>query len=426
MDPIASFVESLKGAAKSGQEFVAGVLDRRDGSGRRRPIEILKRLQREAFSDIMKLRDRQDKVERVLSFYKVSKDSPFQEASTHVRGEVDVLGGLLRINNVDPQDYGAFPGAGIRTGIDTKFTFETTLREKDVLVAQFVAGQRGGEHVNGFPESPPLSLAKVFYRASLSDWFSVMAVPVGAQCRDVGVISSCFHQGKGLTEYPCSGPPLINHHSGSAIGLTVRKSNITASLGQCVSGLRRHIGSHGIEQLFSTFGQVVCQIPGKTKLSLLGLHEFHRLSNQHLSCGPLSVPISLLKQDRDPTSFGEFSSQTMGESTEGYTPSGSVAVMLESELDEDIRLGAWMEMKRSNPKHVEWAVSLSNDCNEELGWGLSLSGMSEGQSRWNRFQAESYINFNIGKKFNLRPGVVHVTDGKAGLTAFMVRSNWSF
>ncbi|KAF8023502.1 hypothetical protein BT93_F0876 [Corymbia citriodora subsp. variegata] len=389
-------------------------------------IEILKRLQREAFSDIMKLRDRQDKVERVLSFYKASKDSPFQEASTHVRGEVDVLGGLLKINNIDQQDYGAFPGAGIPTAIDTKFTFETIVREKDVLAAQFVAGQRGREHVNGFLESPPLSLAKVFYKAYLSDWFSVMAVPVGAQCRDVGVISSCFHQGKGLTEYQCAGPPLINHHSGSAIGLTVRKSNIAASLGHCFSGLRRHIGSHDIEQLFNTFGQVVCQIPGNTKLSLLGLHEFHRPSNQHLSSGPLSIPISLLRQDRDRTTFGEFSSQAMGESTEGYTSSGSVALMLESELDEDIRLGAWMEMKRSNPKRVEWAVNLSNDCNDELGWGWSLSGTSEGQSKWNRYQVESYIKFNLGKKFNLRPGVVHVIDGNARLTAFMVRSNWSF
>lgn len=142
----------------------------------------------------MKLRDRQDKVERILSFYKTSKDSPFQEAGTHVRGEVDVLGALLKINNVDQQDYGTFSGAGIRTGIDTKFTFETIVREKDMLVAQFIAGQRGGEHANGFLESPPLSLAKVFYKAHLSDWFSVMAVPVGAQCRDVGVISSCFHQ----------------------------------------------------------------------------------------------------------------------------------------------------------------------------------------------------------------------------------------
>ncbi|XP_056172953.1 uncharacterized protein LOC115675183 isoform X2 [Syzygium oleosum] len=418
MDPIASFLESLQGAARSAHEFVSGVVHRRDGPARRRP--------REAFSDIMKLRDRQDKVERVLTFYKASKDSPFQEASTHVRGEVDVLGGLLKINNVDQQDYGTFPGPGIRTGIDTKFTFETTVREKDVLVAQFIAGQRGREDVNGFLESPPLSLAKVFYKAHLSDWFSVMAVPIGAQCRDVGVIPSCFHQGKGLTENSCSGPPLINHHSGSAIGLTVRKSNIAASLGQCVSGLRRHIGSGEIEQLFSTFGQVVCQIPGKTKLSLLGLHEFQRLSNRHLSCGPLSVPISLLKQDRDHATFGESSSQTMGESTEGYASSGSVALMLESELDEDIRLGAWMEMKRSNPKRVEWAVSLSDDCNDELGWGLSLSGTSEGQSRWDRFQAESYIKFNIGKKFNLRPGVVHVIDGNARLTAFMVRSNWSF
>lgn len=59
-------------------------------------IDILKRLQREAFSEIMKLRDRQEKVERMIS----SKGGSFQEtSSTHVRGEVDVLGAVLMMGS---------------------------------------------------------------------------------------------------------------------------------------------------------------------------------------------------------------------------------------------------------------------------------------------------------------------------------------
>lgn len=150
-------------------------------------IEILKRLQREAFSDLMKLRDRQDKVERVLSFYKSSKGSPFQEASTHIRGEIDALGALLLMIDVNDQNtQDAVRDAGIRTGINSKFTFETTIRQKDKLVTEFVATEKGIGDALG----SPLSLSKVLYAADFSDWFSMVAVPVGARCRDVGVPSS--------------------------------------------------------------------------------------------------------------------------------------------------------------------------------------------------------------------------------------------
>lgn len=150
-------------------------------------IEILKRLQREAFSDLMKLRDRQDKVERVLSFYKSSKGSPFQEASTHIRGEIDVLGVLLMMIDInDQQNVDAIQRAGIRTGIDSRFTFETAIRQKDTLVTEFVATEKGQGDVLG----GPLSLSKILYAANVSDWFSMVAVPVGARCRDVVVASS--------------------------------------------------------------------------------------------------------------------------------------------------------------------------------------------------------------------------------------------
>lgn len=134
----------------------------------------------------MKLRDRQDKVERMLTFYKSAKGSPFQEASTHVRGEVDVLAALLMMDSVDEQKIEAIERSGIRTGIQSRFTFETTIREKDTFVAEFVASEKelGGTF------GGPLSLSKILYAANVSDWFSAVAIPVGARCRDVGVATS--------------------------------------------------------------------------------------------------------------------------------------------------------------------------------------------------------------------------------------------
>lgn len=138
----------------------------------------------------MKLRDRQEKVERLLSFYKTSKASPFQEASTRVKGEFDVVGALLMMDTVDQSTCDALQRAGIKTGIDYRLWFETTIREKDTLLTEFVGSERGGGDILG----SPLSLAKVLYCANVSNWFSAVAIPVGARCRDVSVGTSSPHQ----------------------------------------------------------------------------------------------------------------------------------------------------------------------------------------------------------------------------------------
>lgn len=140
----------------------------------------------------MKLRDRQEKVERIISSYKLSKGGPFQETSTHVRGEVDVLGAILLIGNTDEESFnGGFDREGARPGLLSRFRFETSLRETDKLVAELVAGYKGeGNHSD--VSGSQLSLAKVFYKADINDWFSAVAIPVGAHFRDVdaAVVSS--------------------------------------------------------------------------------------------------------------------------------------------------------------------------------------------------------------------------------------------
>ena len=157
-------------------------------------IDILKRLQRESFSDLMKLRDRQDKVEKIVSLYGTSKvkGGLFQEASTFVRGEFDHSGAFLFMHNDGEVDEEAddLSRAGIRTGVKSRFSVETAVRENDSLVADFVACQN---HKNDLSECA-LSLAKVSYTANVSDWFSAIAIPVGAQCRDVAVLTNPSHQ----------------------------------------------------------------------------------------------------------------------------------------------------------------------------------------------------------------------------------------
>lgn len=415
MEPVALVVDKLKCFLKSSEGFVKGLIHHQDN-----PIEILKRLQREAFSDLMKLRDRQEKVERMLSFYKISMGNPFREASTHLRGEVDVLGALLMMDSADQQNCDALRRSGIRTGVESKFTFETTIRQKDTLVAEFVASQKEEENRGDVPGSA-LSLSKVSYIANVNHWFSAIAIPVGAQCRDFGVSTSSSSLGKCMTDFSSFGPPLLTEQqNGGAIGLTVRKPDVVASLAQFVSGLGIP-GSVRTRHCFSTFGQVVCRLTRGTKLTLMGLHQVPRSS----SLGALTIPIRISKRREAPETSLEASSSPMRTITEETISSGSIAMMLESNLDESTRIGGWVEIKKSNPRCIQWAVTLSDTPENEMGWGLSLGGIGPGPKCWDHFQAEAFLKFNLSQRMSLQPGLVYVMDETSRIPALMIRSSWT-
>ena len=217
----------------------------------------------------------------------------------------------------------------------------------------------------------------------------------------------------------------MNQHSGSGIGIKVRKSNIVASLAQFVSGLGMQAGSDSLGHCFSTFGQVVCELPRGIKLSLLGLHQVPRSLSQHVSLGPLTIPVGLLEHHRAPEMVVETSAPAMIESTQEHVSTGCVALTLESEIDGFTRIEGWIEMQKSNPECLQWAVNMSDDSEDSFGWGMSLSGMVGGPTSGDHFQAESYLKVNLGKRFSLKPGLAYIADGNSKITAFMLRSNWS-
>ncbi len=109
----------------------------------------------------------------------------------------------------------------------------------------------------------------------------------------------------------------------------MRESNIVASLAQFVSGLGMQPGSDSMGHCFSTFGQVVCQLPRGVKLSLLGLHQVPKSLSQHVSLGPLTIPVGFLKRHRAPETVDEASTGAMRVSTQENVSTGSVALMLE-------------------------------------------------------------------------------------------------
>ncbi|KAK8291677.1 hypothetical protein V6Z12_D06G074200 [Gossypium hirsutum] len=349
MNPMASGVDKIKG-------FVHDLVKGRDYSSRRNP--------RESFSDLMKLRERQDKVERLLSFYKTSKENPFEGSNTLLRGEVDFLAAVLLMSKVGDEHWDGVDQAGIRTMIDSRFRFATTVGGKDTFGVEFMANQKRIENSNGDVYGTPLTLSKLFYKGSAGDWFSAIAIPFGAQFRDLNVTSaSSLQEEKGLTDLSF-GPPMLHQHNGGAIGVTVRRSNIIASLAQSFRGM-------GNEHCFSTFGQVVCQLPIRLKLSFLGLCRGPKLASRNFHLGALALPVGLSRYLEDVDTVNE---EAFMPSDTNAPESGSVALMLESELDEYQRLGGWIEMKQTNPKILQWAVNLTDTSEDVFGWGVSVGG----------------------------------------------------
>ncbi|CAN1127369.1 hypothetical protein LINPERPRIM_LOCUS29587 [Linum perenne] len=422
MEPV---VGKIKDLAKSTQDFFDGVFYNRTNSSRRHPVEILKRLQRETFSDLMKVRERQDKLERVVSFQKI-KGSPFRDAGTHVRGEIDTLGVVLMTGDVDQLHNHILGQAGMNGGVRSKISFEAPIREKDTLIAEFVTGLNPTGH-NGDILGSTLSLSKVLFASHLCDWVSATFMPVGAQFRHLGFTTDSSNQVKGLTELSAIGPPLMNEHNGSAIGVTVRKSNFTSSLAHSLTGLRKtSLYSHGSDHCFNTFGQIVCELPKGVKLSVLGVHKQPQSSRRFLHQGAVVLPVGILKRLDSPPFQTEQLAPPLEADLFETTPTGSIAVKLESRFDESTRMESWIQRNNSTPNLVQWAVNAIDDSEDELGWGMSIGGTVDSQASSSRFQAESYLKLNLGKKFCLKPGVAYAGDSNSKVFGLMLRSNWSF
>lgn len=191
MEPMSVAKDRFKSLGGATERFVKGVLQSFHERATHNPIEVLKRLQREAFSDIMKLRERQEKMERLLSFHQSAKGGLFQEARTRMKGIISVDGAFIFLANNYQQASDNLDRAGARRGIDLRFIFETPIGQRDLLVAEFLARHHSLVDCTKMNGSP-LAFSKLVYSINISDWFSAVLVPVGARCIEFGLPS--FHQ----------------------------------------------------------------------------------------------------------------------------------------------------------------------------------------------------------------------------------------
>ncbi|KAL2930054.1 Ventricular zone-expressed PH domain-containing protein [Bienertia sinuspersici] len=168
--------------------------------------------------------------------------------------------------------------------------------------------------------------------------------------------NSSFRE-KGLTDYSSIGPSLLHQDLGSAFEY-------------------KKLSLFVLQQKSKTREQAS---PGPLKLSLGNMLDYFRSEVPSVTSSP--------------------STQT---NVRGISSTGSIAAMLESELDESTRVRGWFQM-RDNPEHLlQWSVSMSDLPEDEMGWGLSLGGLTHGSRRLDQFQAEAFLKFNLSKKLSLQ------------------------
>ena len=108
----------------------------------------LRRLQREAFEDLLRVRERLDKLEFYTGLRPSKTQSSFGDGSakTRLKGEVCAGGAFVLLDDQSSrQSRAALEQAGLHTGLDVRFTFETSYREKDVMITECSAGHSGSD-----------------------------------------------------------------------------------------------------------------------------------------------------------------------------------------------------------------------------------------------------------------------------------------
>lgn len=198
-------------------------------------IAALRRLQRETFSDLLGVRERLDRLEFHTGL-RPSKGQTSLEgggAKTKLKGEVCSGGAFVLLDDESSRhSRAALEQAGLHTGLDVRFTFETSYRERDVMITECSAGHSGSD---GSILGGPISVTKLVYNAQVTDDLNVVVAPLGARGSDITETVNPL-QGHALTQFAKVGPSMYHDCVGSALGATLRGKTALVSLSQFLSG----------------------------------------------------------------------------------------------------------------------------------------------------------------------------------------------
>ncbi|EFJ09946.1 hypothetical protein SELMODRAFT_447513 [Selaginella moellendorffii] len=449
--------ERGKGLVEEVASSVIEQLSRSDNLAKASETGALKRLQKEAFTDIMKLREKFEKLELGLS----TKDFSSGLERTTIKGRVAAGGAFVLMQ--DSSSYNsrsALEQSGLPAGLEAEFTFQTAFRDdNDLLTTKCVSGD-GGFGTSGL--GGPIRLAKISYATKVTDETKFSLVPLGAQATDMTEVVNPL-QGEALTKFTSSGPSLFSHCKGSAIGATYRSSNTLASLSEYISGWG---DSNGLLCL-STLAQFIHQPTEQLALSLSALNRFWPSPPLPSATGlhwsemkPFVLSKSLRSSGVDTmrTSGSSSVSQALSNGDRwsleapAYEPKGTAmqafAMSGEMDLGGGACLGGWLQMERGDwlqdddQKKLVWSLSLAQEASvDSVGWGVSLgrsrrdfwSSLKDEESdvigrqaevSSTQFQVEAFLKYDFGQRFTLQPGLLYVLNKQCQTPALMVKGEW--
>ncbi|KAL5224073.1 hypothetical protein ABZP36_010712 [Zizania latifolia] len=464
--PSPTFADNFRGLLRSGEAFIRSAFGGNSGHpappGQQQqqqhhhhhnhPAEIMKRLQRDKFSDVMKLMDGHEQIERIVSLYTTgAKGFHLPELPVRVKVALDAAGALLLVDGDElEQARDTLAKARNTTGLSSKFVFESRTRAgKDTVAAELATGVGEAAAAAG---GRPLELTRLQYCAHVSNWLSMTLVPFGAQCNN-------FLHGSSLIQSLQSraslgGPPSFSERHDCGAGLSVNGSRFSVSMAELIFGSPGEQGGGGVDHgvpipnRLTTFGQISYEPANDVKLSLSGLWQVCPPSSRFSNLGALAVPLGSLNPRKTitptpppPPPVPELPKLSV--SVEGpprpisptLTPMASigetVTVMVDCDMYETMRAEGWVEMgtagtagrrRRGRAAPVRWGVCLSDCPEHELGWGVRMGGTVEGETH--RPHVEGFLSFDLGKGGRVQPGLVIATDGDKRTAALVLRSSW--
>lgn len=144
----------------------------------------MKRIQRETLSDVRKLKEKHDEIEHILSLYKTGKGLELLDLPIQVKIALDATGALFLVGDDGGNEFerarADLDKAGRRTGLRSRFVFESKTRGKADTIAAELSTQLGasaGHHIGR-----PVELTRLHYSARVNRWLSLTLVPFGARC----------------------------------------------------------------------------------------------------------------------------------------------------------------------------------------------------------------------------------------------------
>ncbi|GBG88180.1 hypothetical protein CBR_g46669 [Chara braunii] len=423
--------EKEKIVQAAGEEVLKSLMSRSgdDALAVRSEVSALRRLQREAFSDQLKTKDRIDKLEHFTGLRKVAHLGESMAGGgalasrTRMRGDIAVGAAYPLLDGSDEKVRQSqkltFDRVGARIGVDARFTFETAFRGgKDTLITQCVSGKNGqalgSSTVDGDALVGPITVRKVVYSAELGDNLSLKFSPVGADGADICNALNPL-EGYGLTKSTAEGLPILKKCRGSAASATFRLNGASITTAQFIDrGATAFNGGGNQRPSHATVAQVTLRPEEWLVVSLSAVSQFWAPASNRDEAGTLRTPQWDDHVVQDDVLDGSVTSKVSVQNADpipsaaaparsglrlpkiGPVPGGpalqTIGAAAACDLGGNITMASWAQFERAEwlsekeKQHVRWGLTLSkapgsvagngngngNGSSTGLGWGLSV------------------------------------------------------